>query len=180
MELFFTDRSRVRAGTAVAGLEPDEVAGLFERRLVPDGMPILLDDAMRPVEPLSSWFRQLALAGRSPKTMRKYAYVGLRLQEFLAQRGLSFATATETDLLEYRLLRTRVQDQPVARSTWEVEATAINGLYGWLVDQQLVPARPWRRHGARDSWRNGVSRDLRVRHMTLEQYLYFRDVGLAG
>jgi integrase len=180
VELFFTDRSHIPARVTIAGLEPDHVARLFERCLVPEGMPILLDDAMRPVEPLSSWFRQLALAGRSPKTMRKYAYVALRLQEFLAQRGLELATATEPDLLEYRLLRTKVQDQPVARATWEVEATAINGLYGWLLEQHLVPARPWRRRGARDTWRNGINRDLRVRHMTLEQYLYFRDVGLAG
>lgn len=180
MELFFTDRSRVSARVTVAGLDPDDVAVLFQRCLATDGMPIVLDDAMRPVEPLSSWFRQLALAGRSPKTMRKYAYITLRLQEFLAQRGLDFATATEPDLLEYRLLRTRVQDQPVTRATWEVEATAINGLYGWLAEQQLVPAPPWRRRGGRDTWRNGITRDLRVRHMTLEQYLYFRDVGLAG
>jgi integrase len=180
MELFFTDRSRIRTGATVADLGPDDVAALFERRLVPEGMPVLLDNAMRPVEPLSSWFRQLALDGRSPKTMRKYAYVALRLQEFLTQRGLDFTTATETDLLEYRMLRTKIQDQPVTRATWEAEAAAINGLYGWLVAQQLTPARPWRRRGARDSWRNGISRDLRVRHMTLEQYLYFRDVGLAG
>lgn len=41
-------------------------------------------------------------------------------------------------------------------------------------------ARPWRSDGGRDSLRNGVTRDLRVRHMTVDQYRYFRDVGLAG
>jgi hypothetical protein len=95
-------------------------------------MPVLLDEAMRPVEPLSSWFRHLALAGRSPKTMRKYAYMVLRLSDFLAQRGSDLLSATEEDLLEYRLLRGQVQEVPIGKAIWEVEATAINGLAkGW-------------------------------------------------
>lgn len=180
MELFFTGRSRVPVSDGVAGLDSCELAALLERRLVPEGMPVLLDEAMRPVEPLSSWFRHLALAGRSPKTMRKYAYIALRLSDFLAGRGSDLLSATEEDLLEYRLLRGQVQEVPVGKATWEAEATAINGLYGWLVGQGRVPARPWRSTARRDSLRNGITRDMRVRHMTLEQYLFFRDVGLAG
>jgi site-specific recombinase XerC len=180
MELFFTDRRGALARDGVPGIDSTEVHALFERRLVLDGMPVLLDRAMRPVEPLSSWFRHLALAGRSPKTMRKYAYMALRLLDFLGRRGADLASATETDLLEYRALRLRVQDQPVSGATWEVEATAINGLYAWLAEQGHVPARPWRATGGRDSLRGGISRDMMVRHMTLEQYLFLRDVGLAG
>jgi integrase len=181
VELFFSGR---RAALAIAdripGMEPAGVAALFERRLVPEGMPVLLDEAMRPVEPLSSWFRHLALAGRSPKTMRKYAYIALRLSDFLTQRGSDLLSATEEDLLEYRLLRGQIQEVPIGKATWETEATATNGLYGWLVQQGRVPARPWRSTARRDSLRNGVTRDMRIRHMTLEQYLFFRDVGLAG
>jgi hypothetical protein len=33
-------------------------------------MLVLLDDQMRPVEPVSSWFRSLALAERDTATMR--------------------------------------------------------------------------------------------------------------
>lgn len=164
----------------IPGIAAAEVSALFERRLALDGTPVLLDEAMRPVEPVSSWFRYLGLMGRSPKTLRKYAYIALRLSEFLAQGGTDVVSATETDLLEYRALRTREQGQPVSKATWEVEATAINGLYGWLAQQGYVDSRPWRSDGGRDSLRNGVVRDLRVRHMTLEQFQFFRDVGLAG
>ena len=180
MELFFTDRRCAIAAGPVPGIERADLAALFGRRLALDGMPILLDSAMRPVEPVSSWFRHLALMSRSAKTMRKYAYVALRLSEFLAQADTDLVSATETDLLEYRALRTREQPEPIAKTTWEAEATAINRLYAWLVAEGYVTARPWRSDGSRDSLRNGVTRDLRVRHMTLDQYRYFRDVGLAG
>ncbi|MEU4711626.1 site-specific integrase [Nocardia salmonicida] len=180
MELFFTGRSRLPADGNVSGISQPELAQLLARRLVPDGLPVLLDSAMRPVEPLSSWFRHLALLGRSPKTMRKYAYVALRLHEFLAGRGRDLLSATESDLLEYRLLRTRAQAMPITRVTWEPEATAINRLYDWLVSEQRIPKSPWRQLGGRDTFRNSIPRDMRIRHMTLEQYLYFRDVGLAG
>ncbi|MFI7681006.1 tyrosine-type recombinase/integrase [Actinophytocola sp. NPDC049390] len=162
------------------GIDGAELAELFGRRLALDGTPILLEREMCPVEPVSSWFRHLALMGRSAKTMRKYAYVALRLSEFLAQAGTDVVSATETDLLEYRALRTREQPEPVAKTTWEAEATAINRLYAWLVAEGYLLARPWRSDGGRDSLRNGVTQDLRVRHMTLDQYRYFRDVGLAG
>src|SRR5260370_378097 len=81
VELFFASRSIGPTVGSVPGIEPAAVAALFERWLVVEGVPVLLDGLMRPVEPLSSWFRYLALAGRSPKTMRKYAYIGLRLVE---------------------------------------------------------------------------------------------------
>ncbi|MDE1674877.1 site-specific integrase [Nocardia gipuzkoensis] len=180
MELFFTGPARLPDGGTVAGISEPALARLLARRLVPDGMPVLLDSAMRPVEPLSSWFRHLALLGRSPKTMRKYAYIVLRLQDFLIGRGSDVVSASESDLLEYRLLRTQVQTTPVTRVTWEAEATAISGLYAWLASEQRVPARPWRQLGGRDSYRNSIPRDMRIPHMTLEQYLYFRDVGLGG
>ncbi|MFD7480996.1 hypothetical protein ACFV8Z_55505 [Streptomyces sp. NPDC059837] len=51
---------------------------LGERRRVPTGTPILLDEAMRPVEPLSSWFRVTGQQGLDAKTMRAYAYTVLR------------------------------------------------------------------------------------------------------
>ncbi|MGW4241177.1 tyrosine-type recombinase/integrase [Nocardia sp. NPDC004722] len=180
MELFFTGPSRLPNDGSVSGISRPDLAQLMERRLLPDGMPVLLDSAMRPVEPLSSWFRHLALLGRSPKTMRKYAYATLRLHDFLTGRDRDFLSATEQDLLEYRLLRTRLQTVPITRVTWEPEATAINRLYDWLVSEQRIPRSPWRQLRGRDTFRNSIPRDMRIRHMTLDQYLYFRDVGLAG
>lgn len=49
---------------------------------------------MRPVEPACSWFRHLAYLGRDPEdTLRHYAYIVLRLMEFLAERGRDLGTA---------------------------------------------------------------------------------------
>ena len=180
MELFKTDRRLVSRFGPVAGMESSEVEELFGRRPSLDGMPVILDEQMRPVEPVSSWFRSLALAERDVATMRAYAYAVLRLMDFLRVRGSDLLRATETDLLEFRRWRTREQDEPIQRATWEKESAAINGLYGWLVDRGDLRRRPWRQSGRRDTLRNGVSRDLKVRHLTLEQYLYFRDVGLGG
>ncbi|WP_119730098.1 hypothetical protein [Thermomonospora amylolytica] len=53
----------------------------------------------------------------------------------------------------------------------------INGLFEWLVergDRRRRPLRLPRRYGS------GLSRQMQVRHLTLEQYLFFRDVGLGG
>jgi len=133
MELFVTDRRRHVAAGWFLGIDPADVTASFERRAALDGIPVLLDEAMRPVEPLSSWFRHLASMGRSPKTMCKSAYIAV--------------PATETDLLEYRALRTRKQLEPICKATWEVEATAITGLYAWLAEQGHVAARPCRSDG---------------------------------
>jgi hypothetical protein len=68
VQLFFTDQRKVWKVGQVAGLSQAELSALFTRRLVPSGTPILLDEAMRPVEPVSSWFRSLALERKDAKT----------------------------------------------------------------------------------------------------------------
>ncbi|MFJ6355019.1 hypothetical protein ACIQKB_36880 [Streptomyces sp. NPDC092046] len=69
MQLFITDQRKVWKVGQVAALSHAELSALFARRLVPTGMPILLDEAMRPVEPVTSWFRSLALERKdAPKS----------------------------------------------------------------------------------------------------------------
>ncbi|MFD8263589.1 hypothetical protein ACFV19_32920 [Streptomyces griseoluteus] len=104
MHLFFTDQRKVWKVGQVAGLSQAELSALFTRRLVPSGTPILLDEAMRPVEPVSSWFRSLALERKDAKTMRSYAYSVLMLH-FLLARGTDLQSVTEADLREFRLWR---------------------------------------------------------------------------
>jgi hypothetical protein len=70
MELFKTDQRLVARAGPVPGIEPSAVEELFRRRPPLEGMLVLLDDQMRPVEPVSSWFRSLALAERDTATMR--------------------------------------------------------------------------------------------------------------
>ncbi|MFF2249771.1 tyrosine-type recombinase/integrase [Streptomyces sp. NPDC058142] len=132
---------------------------------------------MRPIEPVSSWFRSLGRDGQDQDTMSTYAYAVLMLLGFLAKRGLDLASATETDLKEFRHWRTRTDKAPVQKPTWSKNSAAINNLYGYLKRTGVVVESPWRSDGNRG---RRVVRDMRVRHMELEQYLYFRDVGFGG
>ncbi|MFC9245704.1 hypothetical protein ACFT7S_17290 [Streptomyces sp. NPDC057136] len=54
---------------------------------------------MRPVEPLTSWFRSIGLTGRDAKTMRAYAYTVLMLVQ-VAQHGGPFSAEALTELTE--------------------------------------------------------------------------------
>jgi len=180
MQLFRSDRRLTARVESVPGIGRSDVEALFQRRLLPDGMPVLLDERMCPVEPMSSWLRSLGLAGRSEDTMTAYGHAVLRLLEFLRDRGSDLFAATEADVLEFRRWRIHGQPAPIQRATWGKEAAAINSLYGWLVDRGHLQHRPWRASGSRDVLRNGATTDMKVRHLTLEQYRYFRDVGLGG
>lgn len=178
--MFFTDQRRVWKVGTVAGLNYAELSELFERRRLPRGTPVLLDDTMRPVEPLTSWFRAMGLAGRDAKTMRAYAYTALMLFNFLAARGRDLASASEADLLEFRLWRREQAEVTVGQAAWDRDAAAVGQLYDFLVQSSHILGRPWRPAGRSSSLGSGVSRDLRVRHMELEQYLFCRDVGFGG
>jgi hypothetical protein len=164
----------------VPGIDPADVRALFERRVALDGIPVLLDEAMHPVEPLSSWFRHLASMGRSPKTMCKYAYIAVRLAEFLAQGGTIRCrrrrpTCWSAGAADSGAARADLQGDVGGRGDGDQRSVRLAGRAG------PRRGRPWRSDGQRrDSLRNGVARDMRVRHMQLEQYLFFRDVGLAG
>ena len=104
-----------------------------------------------------------------------------RFVHFLQSRGRDLLDATESDLQAYRVLRTQTEDKPVSDVTWAKEASLLNQLYGWLVEHEHLRRRPLRmtRKG-----RNPLAPRLRqgmdIRHLTLAQYRYFRDVGLAG
>jgi hypothetical protein len=84
-------------------------------RLLANGQPIFLDDAMRPVEPASLWFRLLAMDGLDHKSMKAYVYSIRRLLVFLGQRGADVLSATETELLEFRYWRTQAQAERSGR-----------------------------------------------------------------
>jgi hypothetical protein len=168
VQLFFTDRRKVWKLGAVAGVSYADLCRVFERTRLAAGTPILLDEAMRPVEPVSSWFRALGLQGLDAKTMRAYAYTGLMLLNFLAAQGLDLREATESDLLEFRLWRREEAEETVGQAAWDRDAAAISRLYDYLIQTGYVAGRPWRPTGRGTSLSSGVSRDLRVRHMELD------------
>jgi len=180
--VFFVDAKG--AGRHLEGLpvSAGDVVGLLRQRAVPDGTPVFLDeDTMLPSEPLCSWFLHLAYDGKAAKTMREYAYIVLRLAGFLRERGCDLLSAREPDLRAYRDARTRLQDRPVGDSMWGKEAQLINQLYRWLVDYGYLQSRPLRVGGrGRVPMAPRLRRSMDIRHMTLGQYRFFRDVGLGG
>ncbi|MFE3901274.1 hypothetical protein ACFXPY_13180 [Streptomyces sp. NPDC059153] len=181
MDLFFARRDRVQERPELYGKVGEEAVRRLDFRALPDRLPVFVDGQMRPVEPACSWFRQLAYLGRDPEdTLRHYAYIVLRLMEFLAERGRELGTATESDLVAYRRSRTELQDVPVGGSAWDREASVINSLLDWMVVQGLRRASPLRAVGATNPLSSGMSRDMDIRHLTLGQYVFFRDIGLGG
>ncbi|WP_157495441.1 hypothetical protein [Kutzneria sp. 744] len=113
MELFVTKPRVLREVTEVPGISPADLAALLSARRPHDRQPILLDEQMRPVEPISTWFRILALASRDAKTMLDYAYIGRRLLLFLNHRGDGPAAGWQTRANR----RSADQGQPVEGGT---------------------------------------------------------------
>ena len=113
--------------------------------------------------------------------MRAYAYTALMLLRFLLARAQDLVSATESDLLDFRRWRLDDAEHTVGEAAWDRDAAAIGCLYAFLVRQGIVERRPWRAAGrGRRSLSTGVGRDLRVRHLELEQYLFLREVGFGG
>lgn len=182
MFLSFVDPSLVRRHLDGQVVSAAEVVRLLRDRAIPVGMPVFLDEvSMRPVEPLCSWFRHLAYEDKAAQTLREYAYIVRRLVGFLRSRGRDLLTASESDLKAYQALRTEIQDSPVGDAMWGKEAQLINQLYRWLVEYGHLRYRPLRMtRTGRNPMMPRMRRGMDIRHMTLAQYRYFRDVGLAG
>ena len=181
MHLFFSDVPKAGRACGVAGVGAAELSAVLSRWAPAAGTPIVLSELMTPVEPLCSWFRELSLDRRSAKTMRAYAYTALMLLRFLVARGADLASATEADLQEFRRWRLDDAEQTVGAAAWDRDAAAISSLYDFMVRRGMIARRPWRvTSRGRRSLSTGVGRDLRVRHMGLEQYLFLRDVGFGG
>ncbi|MGW2892285.1 site-specific integrase [Streptomyces griseoruber] len=144
MRLYFANHRAVWRVGDVAGIDRSLLAGALERHRLPPGTPVLLDEAMRPVEPVSSWFRSLALARRDAKSMRAYAYTVLMLLGFLLARGADLRSATEMDILQFRQWRREDAEDTVGGTTWDRDAAAIASLYKHLVRVGYVPSSPWR------------------------------------
>ncbi|MFI6554077.1 hypothetical protein [Streptomyces griseus] len=181
MDLFFVSRARVQERPELFCRVGEEAVRRLDFRALPDRLPVFVDDQMRPVEPACSWFRHLAYLGRDPEdTLRHYAYIVLRLMEFLAERGRDLSTVAESDLVAYRRSRIELQDAPVGGTAWDREASVINTLLDWMVGQGLRRASPLRSVGTTNPLSTGTSRDMDIRHLALRQYVFFRDVGLGG
>lgn len=180
MELFFVRRRLAEHLATPAGPSDVTVRQILDQRALPDGLPVLLDVRMRPVEPICSWFRHLGYALLEPETLRCYAYIVRRLVVFLAERGTDVLSATEVDLIAYRAARTQLQRQPVDDATWRREAAVLNALFSWLVEQGRLRRRPFRVPRRGNPLGAAPRKEMQIRHLSLLQYRYWRDVGMGG
>lgn len=184
MFLSFVDRSLLAPYLGEQVVRAEQVEGLLTDRAVGYGTPVLLDETtMRPVEPWCSWFRPLA-DGKDVKTLREYAYIVRPVRPVRPVRRV--AGEGRADRVGDRSagvpgVADRVAAAAGRRRDVGKEAQLINQLYGWLVDNRHLSCRPLRlgRRG-RNPLAPRLHHSMDIRHLTLAQYRFFRDVGLAG
>src|SRR6266540_6368535 len=155
----------------------EQVVRLLRHRAISDGTPVFLDDeTMLPVEPLCLWGRNLSYSELCASTMRDYGRIVARFAAHQAKRGRDVLSATESDLVAYRRERTQLQRRPIGTSAWGKESSLLDQLYTFLEATGHRRHRPVRM-AARG--RNPLSPTLRhgmdIRHLTFDQYRYFRD-----
>lgn len=182
MQLFFADSNLTKRHLESSIVSGEEIVRLLDDRAILDGMPVFLDEeTMMPVEPLCSWGRSLSNSELGEGTMKEYGRIIARVADYQAERGRELVTATESDLLAYKKARTVLQDKPVGDSAWGKECQLLDKFYGYLVDTGALARRPVRMSArGRNPMAPRMKQKMDIRHLTLEQYRYFRDVGLGG
>ncbi len=148
-------------------------------RSLPDGMPLLLDDRWRPLEPWLSYFRVVA-AATSKSTLRNYGYDALRFASFLDDRDTDVVYATSEDIVAYRESRLTKAERPVSSSTWRREVVVIRGIYRMLMQTGEIEREPWLTIGRASMLSRPWHSEPDIRPLTQTQWTAFRDVGLAG
>ncbi|MEV6409821.1 site-specific integrase [Streptomyces bobili] len=184
MEYFFVSHAKVRRhAMALEGVDVDWVKYVTRTGALKEGTPFFLGPDMRPLEPLTSCFFELAKC-LDAGTLQDYAYDLMDLVSFLEALDppTDLLSATEDDLVAYRDELREYRDAPVAAATWMRRRASINKFYDWAVDDaHLLEKRPFFR------WKNGkdvlsirVVNDLDIRHLTYLQWRFLKQVGLRG
>ena len=147
---------------------------------LPEGTPSFVGGDMRPREPITSYFFDLAnYVGAG--SMEDYAYDVMALEDFLGtvvDPPADLMSATEDDLVAYRRYRTALQRSPVRPATWRRNRVSIDG----STTGRWTPAC-WRRgvrRNGRDALFGGPVQDLDVRHLTHVEWVLLHRVGLGG
>lgn len=155
-------------------------------------MPFLIGDDGYPVRELNDFFRDLPVTGcRSPETWRAYALDVFRFIRYLSTAEDVAPFNARVDHVErYRQLRLHGRN-PVRPSTWNRELTALQRFYGWAVRCGHASEVPFRFGDAvgrypkgsrvpRNHARARVGDVAPIRHLSVEQFVFFRDIGLYG
>lgn len=194
MELHFVSRTALAAlpEPAKERVDIDQLSAALDRAAIPDRMPFLIGDDGFPPAKVNDFFRDLPASGcRSPETWRAYALDVFRFVRYLdSVEQVDVFAATNEHVERYRWARLN-GPQPVRPSTWNREVAALQRFYGWAVRRGHAAEVPFRygdatgRHqphggGRRNLARARVADTAPIRFLTVEQFLFFRDVGLYG
>jgi site-specific recombinase XerD len=151
--------------------------GSEDSRRTGDGVPLLLDEQMRPLDPWNRFLRQYSLSV-GPKSIRAYAYDVARFATFLEHRGVRVHDVTQDDLVAYRNQR---QSQGISEATWSRELVVLRALFAYLVEVGVRTTVPWIQVAGHSVVRpRALSSAMRVRALDRGQWRSFHDVGLAG
>lgn len=204
MEIFFTDYHRL------AALSPDEhgLVDTLREAAVPDRMPfILATDGSYDVR-LNRFLRELPHNGvRSWHSWKSYALTLLTWCRFLEERRDTTAwKATRSDLIVYHQTRRGVLPPfssdttalnpsitaPISASSWNHTIAVLDKFYQWAHNEEYVQVLPFTYREAtrmnqyqsitvrQNTALERVSRHRDMKFLTMDAYVFFRDVGMLG
>jgi site-specific recombinase XerD len=158
----------------------DLIRGCPDDARLATGVPVLLDADFYPIEPWASFFRELAEAvGTS--TLRNYGYDAKKIESFLRRRGLTVTAALQSDLVAYRKYRLETCPRPASPATYQRERVVVQLVYGHLVSRGVLQQLPWIKIGRKSPIQGPEPvPNLQIRCLSRDQWVAFRDVGLAG
>ncbi|MGH8917433.1 MAG: site-specific integrase, partial [Actinomycetes bacterium] len=143
--------------------------------LIPERMPVLIDDdlrfedgpgAPRPTVAVNRWLRELPASGApAAGTWESYARIVREWMEFLADRGVAvFASrqVLKTALGTYAGYRaTGPVERRFGVSTWNRHVSVLGSFYRWAVAEGHAPAEPFTYRTARSVFA-GTGREVQV------------------
>lgn len=122
--------------------------GLERQPLIPEGMPVLIDDDLRfedngvarPTVAVNAWLRELPTSGApSPRSWKAYARALRAWLEFLTDRSVhAFADREDLRAVLGAFSEYRLSGPVEARwegSTWNDSVRAVARFYAWAVDE---------------------------------------------
>jgi site-specific recombinase XerC len=148
---------------------------LEHRPLIPERMPVLIDDdllfedgpgARRPIVAVNRWLRELPVSGApAPSTWETYARIVKEWMEFLADRGVGVFASRERLRVALSGYAEHRATGPVGRrfaaSTWNQHMSVLASFYRWAMAEGHALAEPFSYRTAQTVFA-GIARTVRV------------------
>lgn len=170
MELYYANWNRV-------GEIGDHDLDVGSSPIVPNGTPIIVDDAMRPLEPWCTFLR-LYSQNLRPNSIYAYARDALEFGRFLEARGVGVLDVSERDLVAFRQHR---RDEGVSARSWSRHLVVIRALFTYLHETGQRDSLPWIQVGSRSVVTPRTPRtEMNVRALSQRQWIALHNIGFGG